>query len=53
LKDTGLNKERRERGSKKERKNFKDTETPIMTLSVLLERYQHDESNNTKESHKQ
>jgi hypothetical protein len=25
LKDTGLNKERRERGRKKKRKNFKDT----------------------------
>jgi hypothetical protein len=47
------------RGERKERKTMeekkrpqKHTVTPIMTLLISLERYQRDESNDTKEGHK-
>jgi hypothetical protein len=53
LLDTRFNKERRERREKKGKKErlWRHTETPMTTPPIPLERYQRDESNNTKKGH--
>jgi len=41
----------REKNKKRKKKPYKYNETPITTPPVPLERYQRDESNDTKEGH--
>jgi hypothetical protein len=52
IKRRGERKKKEKQWKKKRKRPQKHTVTPIMTLLVLLERYQQDESNDTKKCHK-